>query len=301
MPVTDIQEAATRWPEGYRSCVALAFDLDGPTGDAMLDGSIWSNPAYFTLGSYGPWRALGRLLDMLDERHVPATFFVPAWVIENWPEQCAAIVARGHEIGYHGYKHEAFWTLDADGQRAVMERSAQVFDKYLGMRPVGFRTPSGDWGPDTIRVLMEAGVRYSSSMRGDDRPYLLHAPGMAEPLVEIPGRWEMDDYASLAYHRNPNFPASLDRIASYDTTLDNWRREFDGSHRDGLCLTTLFHPKVSGKPGRIALLESLIDHMHAQGGVWFATCRDVAQWWRDSHSDTHGDAHASPTSQEAPR
>jgi peptidoglycan/xylan/chitin deacetylase (PgdA/CDA1 family) len=174
-----------------------------------------------------------------------------------------------------------------------MERSAEVFDKYLGIRPVGFRTPSGDWGPDTIRVLMEAGVRYSSSMRGDDRPYLLHAPGIAEPMVEIPGRWEMDDYASLAYHRNPNFPASLDRIASYDTTLDNWQREFDGSHRDGLCLTTLFHPKVSGKPGRIALLESLIDHMHAQGGVWFATCRGVAQWWLDSH--------ASPTPQEARR
>ena len=53
---------APRWPEGNRSCVALAFDLDGPTGDAMLDGSIWNNPSYFTLGSYGPWRALGRCI-----------------------------------------------------------------------------------------------------------------------------------------------------------------------------------------------------------------------------------------------
>ena len=104
MPVTDINQATPRWPEGKRSCVALAFDLDGPTGDAMLDGSIWSNPSYFTLGSYGPWRALGRLLDMLDDRHAPATFFVPAWVVENWPEQCAAIVARGHEIGYQDRK-----------------------------------------------------------------------------------------------------------------------------------------------------------------------------------------------------
>ncbi|MFM0302236.1 polysaccharide deacetylase [Paraburkholderia sediminicola] len=278
---------APRWPEGHRSCVALAFDLDGPTGDAMLNGSIWTNPSYFTLGSYGPWRALGRLLDMLNARRVPATFFVPAWVVENWPDQCAAIIAGGHEIAYHGYRHEAFWTLDRDGQRVVMERSAEVFAKYLGIQPVGFRTPSGDWGPDTIRVLMEAGVRYSSSMRGDDRPYLLYAEGITEPMVEIPGRWELDDYASLAYHRNPDFPASLDRIASYDATLDNWRREFDGSHRDGLCLTTLFHPKVSGKPGRIGLLERLIDHMHAQGDVWFATCRDVAQWWLDSNTSGH--------------
>jgi peptidoglycan/xylan/chitin deacetylase (PgdA/CDA1 family) len=168
-----------------------------------------------------------------------------------------------------------------------MARSAQVFDDYLGIRPVGFRTPSGDWGPDTIRVLMEAGVRYSSSMRGDDRPYLLHVDGSDQTLVEIPGRWELDDYASLAYHRNPDFPAGQDRIAGYDGTLDNWRREFDGSHRDGLCLTTLFHPKVSGKPGRIVLLERLIDHMLAQGDVWFARCREVAEWWRTQDPSPH--------------
>src|SRR5579862_8256939 len=115
-------------------------------------------------------------------------------------------------------------------------------------------------------------------------PYLIDSPASGRSLVEIPGRWELDDYATLAYHRNPDFPLGLDRIASYDTTLDNWRREFDGSHRDGLCLTTLLHPKVSGKPGRIALLEQLIDHMQAAGDVWFATCSDVAQWWLDSHA-----------------
>ncbi|WP_206997885.1 polysaccharide deacetylase family protein [Trinickia mobilis] len=272
-----------RWPDANRSCVALAFDLDGPTGDAMLNGSIWRNPSYFTLGSYGPWRALGRLLDVLDDRAVPATFFVPAWVVENWPGQCAAIVERGHEVAYHGDRHEAFWTLDRDRQREVMARSAAVFERYLGIRAVGFRTPSGDWGPDTIRILQEAGVQYSSSMRGDDRPYLLPAENGSAPLVEIPGRWEMDDYASLAYQRKPDFPAGLDRIASYETTLDNWMREFDGAHREGLCLTTLWHPKVCGKPGRIGLIERLIGHMQAQGGVWFARCRDVADWWLAHH------------------
>jgi peptidoglycan/xylan/chitin deacetylase (PgdA/CDA1 family) len=153
------------------------------------------------------------------------------------------------------------------------------------LTPVGFRTPSGDWGADTIEILLDAGVTYSSSMRGDDRPYFIaHAPS-GRKLVEIPGKWELDDYASLAYQRNPDYPAGLDRIASYDTTLDNWCREFDGSHRDGLCLTTLFHPKVSGKPGRILLLERLCEHMHAQGGVWFARCGEVAQWWRAQYPE----------------
>ncbi|KWK13239.1 polysaccharide deacetylase family protein [Burkholderia stagnalis] len=268
-----------RWPDAQRACVALAFDLDGPTGDAMLNGSIWRNPAYFTLGSYGPWRALGRLLDMLASFDVPATFFVPAWVAQTWPAQCAAIVERGHEIGYHGYRHEAFWTLSPERQRDIMAQSADLFARTLGVRPVGFRTPSGDWSAETAAVLREAGVRYSSSMRGDDRPYLLPGGDGEPPLVEIPGRWETDDYASLAYHRNPDYPAGLDRIAGYGATLDNWTREFDGVYRDGLCLTTLLHPKVCGKPGRIALLEAWLGHMRARDGVWFARCRDVADWW----------------------
>ena len=121
-------------------------------------------------------------------------------------------------------------------------------------------------------------------MRGDDRPYLIASPASGRSLVEIPGRWELDDYATLAYHRNPDFPFGLDRIASYATTLDNWRREFDGSHRDGLCMTTIFHPKVCGKPGRLLLLEQWLKHMREQSGVWFATGRQVADWWRSHHA-----------------
>ncbi len=272
------------WPEGVRSTVALAFDVDGPTGNAMLDGSIWRNPSFFTLGSYGPWRALGYLLDLLAEYRIPTTFFVPGWVLETWPAQIKAIVDGGHEIGYHGYQHEAFWQLTRAQQQAVMARSLALFRKHLGLTPSGFRTPSGDWGDATIAVLLDAGVTWSSSMRGDDRPYFIEHAASGRTLVEIPGHWELDDYASLAYQRNPDFPAGLDRIAPYDTTLDNWRREFDGSHRDGLCMTTLFHPKVSGKPGRLLLLERLLQHMRASDGVWFATCGEIARWWRGAHA-----------------
>ena len=272
------------WPEGKRSCVALAFDVDGPTGNAMLDGSIWRNPAFFTLGSYGPWRAVGYLLDLLAEYRVPTTFFVPGWVLETWPAQIKAIVDHGHDIGSHGYQHEAFWQLTRARQQDVMAQSLALFRKHLGLTPTGFRTPSGDWGDDTIEVLLDAGVTWSSSMRGDDRPYFTPHAASGRSLVEIPGRWELDDYASLAYQRHPDFPAGLDRIAPYDTTFDNWRREFDGSHRDGLCMTTLFHPKVSGKPGRILLLERLLQHMREADGVWFATCGEVAQWWRSAHA-----------------
>ncbi|WP_407310282.1 polysaccharide deacetylase family protein [Pseudomonas sp. nanlin1] len=274
-----------RWPGQARASVAMAFDLDGPTGAAMLDGSLWGKPEYFTFGGYGPYRALPRLLDMLEAHRTPATFFVPAWVVETWPRQCQAIVERGHEVAYHGYQHESFFTLTLAQQRAVMERSAAIFKRHLGLVASGFRTPSGDWHADTPALLLDCGVTYSSSMRGDDRPYFIDAGDASRRLVEIPGRWELDDYASLAYTRAPDYPAGLDRIASYDQTLDNWCREFDGTYREGLCMTTLLHPKISGKPGRIGVLEEFLVHMHSHADVWFATCNDIARFWAQEYAD----------------
>lgn len=242
----------------------------------MLDGSLKGNPAYFTLGAYGPYRALPRILALLEARRIPATFFVPTWVVEQWPRHCRAIVEAGHEIAYHGHRHEPFWTLDDAGQREVMSRSQAIFHTRLGIRPLGFRTPSGDWSERTPMILSEFGVRYSSSMRGDDRPYRIAVDGSAEGLIEIPARWELDDYASLAYQRAPDFPRGLDRIAPYRQVLANWCAEFDGSHEEGLSMTTLFHPKVSARPGRLALLEGFLDHMAGHDGVWFARCREIA-------------------------
>ncbi|MDM0071587.1 polysaccharide deacetylase [Variovorax sp. J31P207] len=270
-----------RWPEGHRSAVALAFDLDGPTGVALMDGSIWSNPSFFTLGSYDPWRALPYLLGLLRERGLPATFFVPSWLLSVWPKQCSAIVEHGHEIAYHGWQHEAFWRLNPGEQREVMQRSRDLYRNHLGVSPIGFRTPSGDWTAETVDILLDAGVTYSSSMRGDDRPYFISGSEGSRSIVEIPSRWDLDDYAMLAYQRNPDYPIGGDRSASYQTTLDNWCREFDGSHREGLCLTSIFHPKVSARPGRLLLLEKWFMHMQEQQDVWFATCAQVAHWWRE--------------------
>ncbi|WP_249977731.1 polysaccharide deacetylase family protein [Vreelandella olivaria] len=272
-----IERLEPLWPNSKKGCMALAFDLDGPTGDAMLNHSIWCNPEYFSFGGYGPFRALGRLLDLLDDFTLPATFFVPAWVIKTWPNQCKEIVERGHEIGYHGYKHESFFTLDREQQFRVMEKSQHIFWKYLGQQAKGFRTPSGDWHKDTLSILSDFGVIYSSSMRGDDRPYLIHLNNN-HPLVELPGKWELDDYSSIAYTRNPNFPAGLDRTASYRLTLENWCFEFDGAMDEGLFLTTLFHPKIIGKPGRLIILEKYFEHICGRNDVWFAKGKNVAEW-----------------------
>ena len=268
-----------KWPNANKSAVALAFDIDGPTGDAMLDGSLVENLRYFTQGAYGPWRALPRLLDLLTEYGLPATFFIPTWVVEHWPDECGRILLGGHEIAYHGHRHEVFVDCSPEQQREIMEKSRSIFKEILGVSPRGFRTPSGDWAPCTPTLLHEFGVVYSSSMRGDDRPYFHPGSDGAEGLVEIPARWDVDDYASLAYFEAPDFPIGLDRIAPYRSVADNWCREFEGYRSQGLCWTTILHPKVCARPGRLSILEKVFSKISEADDVWKTQCGEIADWW----------------------
>lgn len=272
------RESRTAWPDGRRSCVMLAFDVDGPSGGAMVDGSIWRMPRLFAQGAYGPFRAVPRILDLLERTGVAATFFVPSWVVEHWPAVCRDILASGHEVGHHGYKHERYADLDVPAQVEVLDRSQAIFEEHLGVVARGFRTPTGDWHPETPRLLAQRGFLYSSSFRDDDRPYRRVIGGAVSDLVEIPAPVELDDYAYFAFTEEPPFPKGHDRIAAYRVALSNWCKEFDGTHRVGGLLTTTFHPKVSATPGRAVVLERFVEHMVAAGECWFATGTEVARW-----------------------
>ena len=75
------------------------------------------------------------------------------------------------------------------------------------------------------------------------------------------------------------FPSGLDRLADYRAVMRNWSAEFQGYHRDGLFWTTILHPKVSAKPGRLSILEGLFQTIRQYDDVWVARGNDVADWW----------------------
>lgn len=253
--------------------VALAFDLDGPTGSAMGSGTLWSRPGYFMLGAYGPYRAMPRILDILREAGAHATFFTPAWVVRHWPNLCTAILADGHEIAGHGDRHEMFYGRSREDQQRILSTSQETFDRFLGREAAGFRAPSGDWAPETAELLVEHGYRYSSTLRSGDRPFR-HAD---LPLVEIPAKSLFDDYSAFAYHRAPNYPDGLDRIAPYAATFRSWREEISAAAEEGLTVATIWHPKVIGTPGRLILLEQLVHDLVRSDDVVVATCEEIAR------------------------
>ncbi len=273
-----------RWPGSAQVAVMLSFELDGPTIWGNVDERVWGWPRELSVGEYGPRRGLPRILDLLEEHQLPATFFVPGRVAEQWPERVKAIHSRGHEIGQHGYLHERFRERDLKEQRAIIERGQAVLSELIGTVPVGFRIPySDDLTLETLALVAEMGFLYSSSMRGDDCPSRTVINGHPSDLIEIPIKWEMDDWPQFIYNLALRQPIGGDRIAGYDDTLNIWVSEFEGYHRLGLCYVVTLHPQFIGKPGRVLLLDRLIRHIKQHPGVWFARGSELAQWWRENY------------------
>lgn len=274
-----------KWKNNARCAVMLTFDLDSDTtwkngnrGFENGDKFIKSN----SIGQYGPKRAVDMILKLLKKYNLPATFFVPGKVAQDYPDVIKKIDYEGHEIGHHGYTHERFFDKSVNEQIEIIEKSQEIYKNIIGKPAVGFRTPSGDWSIETPKLLYERGFKYSSSMRGDDRPYKTIIDEKETDFIEIPTRWELDDYVAMAYNYFPAEPVGLDRISGYNCVLDNFTREFEGYYKFGLCPVFMMHPQVIGTPGHIKILEKLIIHMLEKNDVWFAKGNEVAEFFRQN-------------------
>src|SRR5437879_1236789 len=158
---------APRWPHGARAACAFTFDLDAET--LWLARGV-TEPVALSQGTFGPAEALPRILELLHQAEIPASFFVPAWVAEHHPDAVKAIVAAGHEVGCHGDVHERVSDLDAAQEEKILVRSVDVLTRQAGRRPVGYRAPA--WQPSAHTLPLPAP----------------HGCADAEALAGAPGR-----------------------------------------------------------------------------------------------------------------
>jgi peptidoglycan-N-acetylglucosamine deacetylase len=258
------------WPGGARCAVALSFDSDHDTNELRDGGESIGRMSW---GQYGTRVGVPRILSILERESVPATFFVPAVAAKLYPDEQRRVVAEGHEIGLHGWIHELNSVLPEAVERDLHLRSADALEDITGKRAVGMRTPSWDFSPATLKIQREMGLLYDSSLMADDDPYELLEAGEPTGIVELPVEWIRDD----APYFNMNRHQALRPYTPPPAVLDIFIREFDLAHRDGGLFLLTMHPHVITYRSRIFILEELIRHAKAKGGVWFATHEQVAR------------------------
>jgi peptidoglycan/xylan/chitin deacetylase (PgdA/CDA1 family) len=124
--------------------IALTFDFDSYTN--WIGALNATSPSMVSRGEFGPI-GVRRILALLAEYQVLATFFVPGGTAVTYPRVVAAIQSAGHEIGHHGWIHENPVKLDLADERRILERGISALEQVTQMRPLGYRSPSWDNSP----------------------------------------------------------------------------------------------------------------------------------------------------------
>lgn len=108
-----------------------------------------------------------KILDLLDEFAVKATFFVLGWVAERQPSIVKEIQRRGHEISCHGYGHKLIYQIGPENFRKDIRKAKKLIEDICGNSVAGYRAPSYSitnkslWALD---ILIEEGFAYDSSI-----------------------------------------------------------------------------------------------------------------------------------------
>ena len=132
--------------------VLLSFDTESDQGSWTQD--------YTSVDE-----AVPRILDLLSQNGVKATFFITSKAAMHDPEMVTKVQECGHEVANHGYQHESLGepSYFIPGDRPVLAQeiperirvSTEILEELIGFKPVSFRAPRG-WGGESLNKALEA-------------------------------------------------------------------------------------------------------------------------------------------------
>ncbi|MBE1550730.1 peptidoglycan/xylan/chitin deacetylase (PgdA/CDA1 family) [Mycobacterium sp. OAS707] len=265
------RDAAETWRHGASAVLTLTFDLDAESAVLARSEAAAYDLSTMSHQAYGPQTALPRILRLLSETDVAATFFVPGESARRWPNAVEAILAGGHEVALHSDLHKPLTTM-SDAQQADDLQANMEALKALGAQPVGYRAPNWQLTTRTLELLIESGLTYDSSLMDDDRPYLIDHP--AGRIAELPVHWSLDDWEQYAFLPEPDIGQVINTPS---TVRELWTGELDAMRTTGSLCNICAHPFLSGRPSRLKVIADLIAFAHECRDVDILRCDALAQ------------------------
>lgn len=268
-----------RWPGGARCGVMLTFDFDAESLWLGRDPENAQRFGTLSQGTYGARVGVPSILQVLKETGTPATFFVPGWTADHHPDKVEMIHAAGHEIGHHSYSHAWVKPGQDELEAEELDRGLEALDRLLGVRPSGYRSPAGETSEALIRMLVERGFEYDSSLMAGVNPYFHEVGGDPQALVELPWHWSLDDAVFALFSTRTPRP-----IYTNDDIFKIWSDEFQAIYDAGGLFDLVMHPQVTGRPSRLLLLRRMIDHIRQFPDVAFLSGHQVNRAFRETHA-----------------
>lgn len=259
------------WLQGKAAAFALTIPVDGEAA-VLAEGRRYANsPLAMSQQVYELQRGLPRLLGMLAELDVAATFLIPGWTLERHPHVVESILRDGHELAHHSYGHRKPTDMRVEEEREDFERALATL-RGFGVEPAGHRAASWSASFQTLELVADHGLLYDCSLMGHDRPYRV-AVG-ERTVLELPAHWVLDDFDHYGYLPEPALGRNVE---APQTAVAVWREELDGARSvRGLCQLTC-HAFLSGRPGRALALRGFLEYVRGCDDVDVLTCAQVAR------------------------
>jgi peptidoglycan/xylan/chitin deacetylase (PgdA/CDA1 family) len=94
-----------------------------------------------------------RILDLLDRFGVPASFMMMGHSAAAYPSLVAEVVAAGHDIGNHSWRHLNLARTSSSETRREIEIGAEKIETVSGQAVEMFRPPRGRLNEAALRIL----------------------------------------------------------------------------------------------------------------------------------------------------
>lgn len=275
------------WPDGKRVAVLLSFDPDvdiqaARPGFSMTmheDGSV--NYGAVLESQYGIRYGIPRILSILRDHGVKATFPTPGATVEWYPDIVRQIARDGHEIASHSYWHFDLHTISAEQVRQEIKDCTEVIEEVAGTRPVGWRTGRYAITPQLLDDLIEFGYQWQSDIPNDDVPFFLERAGGS--LLQIPigvDDWNMNLLASTNDRLHMGGVPYTSPEHFYSIMECEFKVLYRESSEQPRIFQVCFHPEITGQPSRAWALTKIIEYCLSRPGVWFTTFSEITRLCR---------------------
>ena len=277
------------WPDSARVAVSVVVNYEEGSEYSLLDGDPHretnsevpsplplderdlANESFFEYGSrVGVWR----IMDILGQYRVPATFFCCALALERNPQVGPEIVRRGHEVFGHGYRWEEYYKMDRDTEREAIRKAVESITRTTRERPLGWYTRYGPSLNTRELVVEEGGFLYDSNSYADDLPYYTQVHG--KKWLVVPYSLEVND---TKFWRG----GMVNPKDFYDTAHNTLELLHSEGATNPKMMSVGLHCRIAGRPARAVALKNFLEYACSLPGVWFAQRTDIARWWLEKY------------------
>lgn len=269
------EPADYRWPGGKRLAVYVALNVEQYRfGEGMIEELVPAGAQPDVLNyswcDYGIRVGVWRILDLLEEFHIPVTLLVNSDLYAACPAVIEAFRTRGDEIACHGRTNSERQAGMAEAdERALIDEATRTIRGHEGQAPQGWLSPWISETSATPDLLKVAGYRYVLDWCSDDQPFWLRTTG--GPLLAVPYPQELND-SSTIIGRFTSAPEFADMI------LDSFEEMLAQSAHRPHVMGIALHAHISGQPFRLKQLRRVFARLDAsRQRCWLTRTGSIAE------------------------